>query len=300
MLENKLYGVVVPLVTPFDGDELDIDSLENLTEYLIEKGIQCLYPAGTTGEMLLLDVEERKEIARSVVNKAAGRVRVYAHTGAMNQRDTILLSKHAADIGADGVGIVTPSFFKISNEELIQYYEGISKSLPDDFPIYLYGIPQCAVNDIDVDTARIIAEKCPNIIGIKYSFNNMSRIIDMMTIHDGKFSVLCGADELYYVTVCAGGDGTVSGNANVIPEHYEAIYSELEADNYLKAKEIQNKTNILSNILSCNNNIARYKAALKYRGIIKKADMRSPLCTLNSKDENAMIKLLEDNGFLTV
>ena len=301
MLKNKLFGVVVPTVTPFDQNgKLDIESLENLTEYLIEKKVQCLYPTGTTGEMLLLDNEERKTIAKTVVTKASGRVRVYIQTGSMNQRDTIELSQHAAQIGADGIGIVTPSFFKISDDALIRYYEEISKSLPADFPIYLYGIPQCAVNDINVETARTIAERCPNVIGIKYSFNNMSRIIEMMTIRNGEFSVLCGPDELYYVTVCSGGDGTISGNANVIPEHYEAIFDALKADNFAKAKEIQKKTTVLNNILSCNNNIARYKAALKYRGIIKNADVRSPLCRLSSAEEKAMFELLEKEHFTSV
>ncbi len=298
MLSKKLYGVVVPLVTPFDKKgELDIPSLESLTEYLVQAGIQCLYPGGTTGEMMLLDIEERKILAESVVKKNAGRSRVYIHVGAMNQRDTIRLAQHAVDIGADGIGVVTPSFWKISDDALVSYYEGISKSVPKDFPVYLYAIPQCAVNDISVEAAKKIAERCSNIIGIKYSYPNMPRIIDMMTVNNGNFSVLCGPDELYHVTACAGGDGTVSGNANVIPDYYEAIYTAIEAGDFEKAKKIQKETTVLNNILSCNNNIARYKAALKEKGIIANADVRSPLVNISTEELKKMLELLDKNAW---
>jgi len=298
MLTNKLYGVVVPIITPFDKKgELDIASVEKLTEYLVGKGIQCLYPAGTTGEMLLLDVAERKALAETVVKKTAGRARVYIHVGAMNQRDTIALAKHAADIGADGIGVVTPSFWKVSDDALVSYYEGISKSIPEDFPMYLYAIPQCAVNDLNVATAKKIADSCPNVIGIKYSYPNMSKIIDMMTIRNGTFSVLCGPDELYHVTTCAGGDGTVSGNAQIIPDQYEALYAALADGDFIKARDIQKQVTILNNILSCSNNIARYKAVLKEEGIIANADMRSPLVNITKAEMKTMMAQLEKNNW---
>ena len=198
---KKLYGVTVPLVTPFDeAGRLDEASLEKLTEYLIQKGIQCLYPAGTTGEMMYLTVEERKRVAETVVRKTAGRAVVYVHTGAWNLEDTIVLSRHAAQIGADGIGVVTPAFFKLTEKELFHYYKAVSDSVPEDFPIYLYGIPQCAVNDLTPELAGRIAEACPNVVGIKYSYNDMSRIQKFMTLRGGEFSVLCGPASVLFLS----------------------------------------------------------------------------------------------------
>ena len=58
---KRLYGTVVPIITPFDENgEVDVKSLENLTEYIVQSGLQCLYPCGTTGEMCLLSLEEKK------------------------------------------------------------------------------------------------------------------------------------------------------------------------------------------------------------------------------------------------
>lgn len=298
---KKLYGVTVPLVTPFDtAGRVDVRSLESLTEYLIEKGIQCLYPAGTTGEMMYLSAEERKLVAETVIQAADGRAVVYVQAGAWNLEDTIKLARHAEQAGADGIGVVTPAFFKLTDGELLAYYKAVSDSVDIDFPIYLYGIPQCAVNDITPELARQAADSCANVVGIKYSANNMSRIQEFMSLRDGDFSVLCGPDELFAVTCFAGGDGTVSGNANVIPEHYAALWNAIQAGDLRKAMAKQRKINVLNNVLSAKQNIACYKAALKHRGIIAGSGMRAPLAPLDKTTEDTLMEELEQLHYLEV
>jgi len=291
---KKLYGVTVPMVTPLTKeDKIDRPGLERLTDYLIDKKIQCLYPVGTTGEMMYLSLEERKEVAEIVTARAAGRAVVYIQAGAWNLADTIELAKHAVKIGADGIGVMTPVFFKLTEEEVIDYYKAVSASVPEQFPIYLYGIPQLAVNDITPSTASKIIAACPNVIGIKYSFNNMSRIQEFMTLKKGTFSVLCGPDELFAVTCFAGGDGTVSGNANVIPEYYETLWEAIQEEDIKKVTKLQREINVLNKALSCTQNIARYKTVLKNRGIIAQTKMRAPLEELDGELERAMMETLE-------
>lgn len=296
-----LYGVTVPLVTPLTKERtLDISSLEHLTDFLIEKGIHCLYPGGTTGEMMLMGMEDRKVLAETVVRQTAGWAVVYIQAGAVNQADTITLAKHAVDIGADGIGVVTPVFYKLSDRELVSYYQSVCRSVPSDFPVYLYAIPQCAVNDITPALAEELAETCPNIAGIKYSYPNMSRIQEFMTIRSGSFSVLCGPDELFCATVLTGGAGTVSGNAQVIPEHYVAIWNALERGDIPTAVSLQRKTNQLNQILSNDHNIARYKAALKYRKILSDASTYAPLEPLSEAESRSMSDMLEELKFTEI
>ena len=296
---KKLYGVTVPLVTPFtEADKVDTKSLEALTEYLVERGVQCLYPAGTTGEMMYLGVEERKAVAETVTQKNAGRAVVYVHAGAWNLSDTLTLARHAVEIGADGIGVVTPTFFKLTDRELLEYYRAVSESVPEDFPIYLYGIPQCAVNDITVELARELAASCPNVIGIKYSFNDMSRIQQFMTLKEESFSVLCGPDDLFAATCFAGGDGTVSGNANVIPEQYEALWQAIREKDVDRAVKLQRRVNTLNQVLSCTQNIARYKVMRQHRGILATAAMRAPLARLAREEAETMIRRMEQLRYL--
>ena len=129
------------MTTPFTADgKVDTAALEEQTEYLIEKGIQCLYPCGTTGEMYLMSAEERELVAETVVKKAAGRVTVFIHVGAMTVDETIRLAQHAHKIGADGVGVVTPSYFTVNDRAMVEYYKTVCAALPDYFPVYVLSL----------------------------------------------------------------------------------------------------------------------------------------------------------------
>ena len=298
---KKLYGVVVPIVTPFTPDDrVDVDGLKRLTDFLIEKGVHCLYPAGSTGEMLYMSVEERKLLAETVITHTAGRATVFVQVGAMNLCDTLELAAHARSVGADGIAVVTPSYFKLSDDELFLYYKAVAESMPADYPIYLYGIPQCAVNDISPALAARVAEACSNVIGLKYSFNDMIRLQKFMEIREGTFSVFSGCDDMFAMTALAGADGIVSGNAQAIPEHYVAVWEAVKAGDAKKAMQIQHRTNMLNQIMCHDYDKARFKAVLQHRGVLEYDCMRAPLQPVSSEEAKAMNALLDEKEFTRV
>lgn len=284
---KKLHGVVTAMTTPFDeNNKVDVVAIEDQTELLISKGVNCLYPTGTTGEMYLMSPEERELVAESVVKKAAGRVTVYIHVGAITITETIRLAKHAKKIGADGIGVVTPSYFSVNDKAMEEYYVEVANSVPADFPVYLYGIPQCAANDIKPEVAQKIASRCKNVIGVKYSFADMLRVKDYLNINDGKFSVLVGTDRLFYPALCMGCDGTVSGVSGPMPEHFVAVYKAFKEKDGDKAREEQKIANEICEILKSGADMALFKTTLGFRGI-RGGHMRKPLIDLteDQKDE---------------
>ena len=298
---KKLFGAVIPMITPLtEKDEIDVESLKKLTDHCIDNGMHCLYPCGTTGEMMYLSVEERKLTAETVVKHAAGRVPVFVHVGAWNLRDTIELARHAAEIGADGIGVVTPSFYKISDQGLIDYYIAVAKSVPDDFSVYLYGIPQNAVNDLSANVCEKVAAECPNVVGAKYSFPDMTRLQQLMTVRNGDFSVLVGPDHLFEAVVAVGGDGVVSGNAMCIPEHYAAVWNALQANDYKLATKLQRRTNILNATMCEINNIAAYKVILKDEGVIATTKVRRPMENLTEEQEKALLARMKELDYRKV
>ena len=301
---KKLNGVVIPLVTPLtEDDKIDVESLKSLVDHCINNGMTCLYPNGTTGEMMYLTVDERKLVAEVVVEYTNGRVPVFVHVGAWNQADTIELAKHAVNIGADGIGVVTPTFYKLSDEGLFNFYRAVSEAVPSDFPIYLYSIPQNAINDISPALAARIAEACPNVVGIKYSFPDMTKIqnfIPITTKSNEPFSVLVGPDHLFTATCAIGGNGTVSGNAMCIPEHYAEIWKAVQEKNYEKASKIQQRTNILNSVLCAINNIAAYKVVLKDEGVIATTKMRRPYENLSDTETKDLLHKLHELNYREV
>ena len=298
---QKLYGVVVPIVTPLtEDDKIDVESTKRLVDHCIDNGIECLYPCGTTGEMMYLTMEERKLLAEVVVEHTAKRVPVFVQVGAWNQADTIELAKHAVEIGADGIGVITPIFYKLSDAGLIDFYKAVAESVPADFPVYLYGIPQNAVNDINPATAEAIAQACPNVVGIKYSFGDFTRMQQFMLVRNQTFSVLAGPDHMFAPFCSAGGEGVVSGNAMCVPEHYEQLWEAIKAGDNALATKLQRRTNVLNSTMCAINNIAAYKVILKNEGVIATTKMRRPFENLTPAQEADLLAKMAEYDYRNV
>jgi 4-hydroxy-tetrahydrodipicolinate synthase len=278
---KKLYGVVTPMVTPFkENEDVDIDALKKLTDRLISSGVNGLFPCGTTGEGHLMTNEERRQVAESVVDQTSGRVPVYIQSGAMSLRDTIALSIHALNCGADGVGVVTPSYYALPQEAIKQYYVALSKALPDSFPIYMYSIPDNAINDIEPGTAAYIADHCANIVGIKYSGDDFVQLEAYTEIRNGEFSVLAGNDRSFAAVMANGCDGTVSGLSNIFSKTICAIYEAFMKKEIDKAIELQKKVYNDSLCLFSGYFLAGLKAGLALSGM-PVGKLRKPLPELS-------------------
>ena len=278
-----LKGVVTPMVTPFlENEDVDFATLGKLTSKLIDSGVHGLFPCGTTGEGHLLSLEERKRIAEAVVKESASRVPVFIQAGAMSLRDTMELCQHALSIGADGVGVVTPSYYQLSQQAITDYYGAIAKELPDDFPIYLYSIPDNALNDILPDTARALAEKFRNIAGIKYSGDDFVRLVAYTGIRNGDFSVFAGNDRAFAAVLAAGCDGTVSGLSNLFADLIVSVYSAFMNNEIEKAiinqKKVQEKSLCLFDAFF----LASLKAGMEISGL-PVGILRKPLPELTGK-----------------
>lgn len=289
---KKMYGVVTAMTTPFDeNDRVDVKGLEEQTEFLIEKEVNCLYPCGTTGEMLNMTCEERECVAETVIHAADGRVPVFIHVGTQTLKDTIRLAQHAHRAGADGIGVVTPAFFGLKDRALVRYYQDVAASVPEDFPIYLYCIPQCASNDLKPEVVEEIAGTTKNVIGIKYSYADCIRLKDYLNVNDGNFSVLFGPDRLFLPALAMGCDGTVSGCSGPMPEHFVNIYKAFKEGNLKEAQEEQKVACDICEILENGADMGVFKAALRMRGV-RAGYMRRPLLDMEPAEEERLRKEL--------
>ena len=293
---KKLYGVVTAMVTPFNEDEtIRVEAIRQHVDFLIDKGINCLYPLGTTGEMMLMNVEERKLVAETVVDQCAHRIPVFIHVGAMKTKDACELARHACEIGADGIGAVSPAFYGATDVSLYDYYAAIAKSVPEDFPVYLYNIPQCSSNDLPVAVADRLAREFKKIVGIKYSFADMCRTLDYLKVNDGDFSVLHGCDKLINALMAMGCDGVVSGVSSVYPELFVAVYQACKRGDWDEAREKQRLANEVVDILKGGASMGHFKEALKLRGI-DAGYVRGPLHNLTEDEIIEMKKALAAIG----
>ncbi len=265
---SKIRGIICAILTPFtrNGKNIDHDKLHKLVDFLLEKGCHGLFVGGTTGEGLILSLEERKELLESVLKVAGKKCMVIAHTGTFDLRSTIELTAHAVEKKAFAVGIVTPGYYYYDEEALFQYYSTIAKEFPR-FPILLYNIPSCARNFLSNTLILRLAKKHPNIVGVKDSTGNMVNLSELLTSKPVGFAVINGVDEYGYQAFLAGVQGAVSGTANVAPEFYLGVYENCMKRRLPEAWIYQTQLTKLCQILQYGRNLGLFKYALKLRGI---------------------------------
>ncbi|MBK9121652.1 MAG: dihydrodipicolinate synthase family protein [Chloroflexi bacterium] len=275
MKRLKVQGVIVPLLTPIAGDTIDQDGFARLIEFVIERGVSGLFPLGTTGEGPLFTAEERKRGAEWVVRHTAGRVPVIIHTGMITTTETIDVTRHARDVGADAAAVVPPYFYTLTEEALFDHFAAVAKAAPD-FPIYLYNNPGVTPNALSTKLVVQLAESFENIIGLKDSGGGLATLFRSRELHGGAFNTASGPDGLILAAQAIGVDACVSGNANVAPELVVGIVNAAKAGDYDRARTLQARLDQVRAILADGADLSLYKAMCAKRGV-PIGDVRAPL-----------------------
>lgn len=288
----KMHGIIVPIVTPFTSDDrVDVTSLHRFVDYLVDNKVDSLYPCGTTGEMLKLTLEERKLVAEEVLKAASGRVPVFVQVGAPTTAQTIELANHAVSIGAAGIGVVTPQFFGVNDREMVEFYVRVATSVPDDFPVYLYNIPQCAANDITPGVVEEILDRTKNVVGIKYSYADFIRLKDYLLCNDGNFDVVIGPDRLFLPGLAMGCVGVVTGCAQCGPEPFVRTYQKFVEGDLEGALEASKQASELAEIVGAGANMAIFKATMEYNGL-GRTHMRAPALDVTDGERERLFSRL--------
>ena len=248
---QALKGSLVALVTPLSSDgEVDYTALKGLVEWHIEQGTHGIVSVGTTGEAPTLSVNEHSKVIAKTVEYVNARVPVIAGTGGNSTRDSIALTKHAKEVGADFCLLVTPYYNKPNQEGLLRHFLSIAESV--DIPQILYNVPSRTACDILPSTVKILANH-KNIVGIKEALDDMNRIKELIeisyTIRNRKdFYIYSGDDPTFLASMELGTHGVISVVANAIPNQIASICNHALNKDFVKAHEINKIYNDLYNL----------------------------------------------------
>lgn len=231
-------GSMPALVTPFQGGELDLETLKKLVEWHIGEGSHGLVPVGTTGESPTLSHAEHETVVEEVVKAAAGRVPVIAGAGSNNTLEAIRFVKHAAAVGADGALVVTPYYNKPTQRGLIAHYTALHDCA--EIPIIIYNIPGRSVIDMMPATMGELA-KLPRIVGVKDATGDLARVSETRITCGTDFLQISGEDATAHGFNAQGGIGCISVTANVAPRLLSQMQKACLAGDYATALEIQDR-----------------------------------------------------------
>ncbi|MCT8137170.1 4-hydroxy-tetrahydrodipicolinate synthase [Anaerobacillus sp. CMMVII] len=282
-----IHGVIPAVLTPFttNGD-VNEKALRNYVNFLIEKGVHGLFPLGTNGSGPLMSVADRKKVITIVVEETNNRIPVIVHTGAISTDETIEMTKHAAEAGADAAAIVTPWYFPHDDISLELHFSAVAEAIPN-LPLYLYNIPGNAKNELKPKLVQKLAAKHQNIRGIKDSSKDLSRLQDyIFSLGDG-YEIVVGTDALVYPALAMGATGVVSAVGNCFPEVMVELYEAYQAGDMKKAKELQYRANQVRDVLKLGSYITPYYEALRLRGL-DIGEVKLPLRSLTETEKDAL------------
>jgi 4-hydroxy-tetrahydrodipicolinate synthase len=247
------------MVTAFDETgAVDLDAQRRFTDWQIENGIHGLIPLGSTGEFLSMTDEERHDIARCVLDTAAGRVPVLVGAGAERTEDAIRYAQEAESLGADGVMIIPPYYCTPTPDELFRHYERIARAI--GIPIMLYNNPATA----NVDLTPEIVAKLSEIDGVNYikeSTMDVTRVRDIIDMCGDRMKVFGGI--MGFESFVNGAVGWVAVGSNVMPQAFARLF-ELTVDeqDYDKARALYHTLLPMIRLVGGHRYVAATKSAL--------------------------------------
>lgn len=239
-MADRITGILTPNITPVDAaGRIDEERLRGYVDWLIGRGVDGIYPNGSTGEFVRFTAEERRRIVQIVVEQADGRVPVLAGAAEANVKATIEACNAYGDMGVRAVAIVAPFYYRLTSEGVYAYFREIAEHVSVD--VTLYNIPLFA-SPIDVETVVRLASEFPRVIGIKDSSGdlpNMMRMISAIRPMRDDFSFLTGWDAALAPMLIAGADGGTNATSGVVPELTRAVHRNVITGNHQEAMRLQ-------------------------------------------------------------
>jgi dihydrodipicolinate synthase/N-acetylneuraminate lyase len=262
-------------VTPLrdGGHALDEEAVGPLVAFLAAAGIDGVFALGTTGEGLLLSVEERRRVAELFVDACGDDLALILHCGAQTTADTVGLAAHAAKLGVDGVAVVSPPYFQLDEDALIAHFSAAARACAPT-PLYLYEFNARVGYSIPPAVIQRLRERAPNLTGMKVS-NAPFEAVEPYLLEG--LDIFIGAEALVAEGLARGAAGTVSGLATAFPEVVAALVRDGGGGAAADAAALRDALQRVPYVPAA-------KRVLGGRGLPVREDVREPLRRLTASE----------------
>ncbi|WP_125764734.1 4-hydroxy-tetrahydrodipicolinate synthase [Companilactobacillus hulinensis] len=288
MLEN--VDLMTAIVTPFtdDGQNIDFDALEKLTNHLLDTGSKGFVIGGTTGETPTLTEVEKLLLYKRFVQIVDERVPIIAGVGSNNTQGTIDFINKVAEIkGIDMVLVVVPYYNKPNQRGMIAHFETVADNSP--LPVMIYNIPGRTGVLMEKETVVTLSQY-PNIDGVKQC-NTMEDLEYIVEHTSDDFAVFSGEDAQALFAKVIGANGVVSVASHIYGDLISDMYTQLETGDYKAAGAIQRELTPKMAALFMYPSPSPTKAALNEIGY-HVGGCRLPILPLNDEEKDILFNKL--------
>ncbi len=281
----RLRGTLAAAVTPLleSGASVDTDSIGDLVDFYVRAGLDGILALGTTGEGILLSVEERRDAAERFLSTAAHRISIIVHCGAQTTRDTIALAEHAARSGAAGVAVIPPPYFALDADSLWRHLDAAASACAP-IPFYVYEFAARSGYPVPIAVVERLRTTASNFVGLKVSDAPFERVEPYLL---PGLDVFIGAEGLIDQGLARGAAGAVSGLAAALPELTIAAVTSRSPEASARAARVRTTIEHVPFL-------SALKFILRRRGVEIGDAVRPPLPTLNASQRQTLHALVDD------
>lgn len=234
----KIEGIIAYPVTPFkaDGQQLDLDALSISLNALLESQCDAIAPLGSAGESAYLTWQEWQQVAQTTIAVVNQRVPVIVGISELTTAMAIQKAKKAEELGADVIMVIPVSYWKLTDQEIYDYYQQIAASVK--LPIMVYNNP--ATSGIDMSPELIVKmfNQIDNICMVKDSTGDIQRMHKFHTLTQGQLPFYNGSNPLALEAFCAGATGWCTAAPNLLGNLPKQLYQAIQQADLSKAQRL--------------------------------------------------------------
>ena len=274
MIQNKIKGVGVALITPFDNYKVDYEALGRMVDHVIKGGVDYIVALGSTAETATLNIKERQEVLNFIIERTAKRVPIVVGMGSNDTHELVEQLRSFDLSAAVAILSVVPYYNKPSQEGIYRHYMAVAEASP--VPVILYNVPGRTGVNMTAETTLRLAKATDKIVAVKEASGDIEQ---MQRIIDGKphdFVVLSGDDGITVELIKRGGEGVISVAANAFVERFcNCVHNAMEgriAEAEAQIEQLQKPIDLLFK----EGNPSSVKTMTKLMGLTT-AEVRLPL-----------------------
>jgi 4-hydroxy-tetrahydrodipicolinate synthase len=190
--------------------------------WLRARDVHGVLALGSTGEFPRFSLEERKAVLAAVAELAAP-MPVIANISDIRPRSVIELGRCARQLGLPAVALMPPSFFRISQADMLEFFLHTADAV--QLPVFLYNYPELTSNRIGLETIAAFADRA-DMAGIKQSGDEFAYHHALVRLgREKNFAVFSGADTRLPEVFALGAAGCIGGLVNFVPEFMVHIFN---------------------------------------------------------------------------
>jgi len=280
---QERFGLSAALTTPFDADgKIDVSRALKHARARLDHGCSSVTLFGTTGEGSSIGDAERAALLDAFIAQGFPAAKIVVGVMENSVADAVLQAGDALRRGCKAILLAPPSYFKnLSDDGLFNWFSAVLNGLGSDArDIILYNIPSVTAVELSVDLiGRLRAAFGAVISGVKDSSGNWAYTEKLLAAHKD-IAILIGDERDLAAGVRLGGQGAISGMANLFPDRLLRMINDGQDDAEL--------VDAVRKLLNYPVTPAVKALVARHTGDMEWRRVRAPLVALNDADFDAI------------